>query len=86
MVWKITLFLLLTFVLIAGIAFPIVPHPDAWYEFPLIPGLKENAKIIFFHVPSAWVAVLAFLMSTIYSIKYLRRKNLDHDAKSYSAA
>lgn len=86
MAWKILLFILLSFVSIAGIAFPIVPAPHAWYEFPLIPGLKENAKIIFFHVPTAWLSVIAFLMSTIYSIQYLRKKNLDDDAKSYAAA
>jgi heme exporter protein C len=86
MIWKLFLFLLLAFVSIAGIAFPIVKKPNAWYEFPLIPGLEENAKIIFFHVPTAWLTVIAFLMSTIYSIKYLRKKNLDDDAKSYSAA
>jgi heme exporter protein C len=86
MVWKIFLFVLLAFVSIAGIAFPIVPVPHAWYEFPIIPGLKENAKIIFFHVPTAWLSVVAFLMSTLYSIQYLRKKNMDDDAKSYAAA
>lgn len=86
MVWKIFLFLLLSFVLIAGIAFPIVDNPVKWYEFPIIPGLEQNAKIIFFHVPTAWITVIAFLMSTIYSVKYLLKKNLDDDAKSYSAA
>jgi len=86
MIWKITLFIILAFVSIAGIAFPIVPVPHTWYEFPLIPGLKENAKIIFFHVPTAWLSVIAFLMSTIYSIQYLRKKDLDDDAKSYAAS
>jgi heme exporter protein C len=86
MIWKIFLFLLLSFVSIAGIAFPIVENPSNWYEFPFIPGLGENAKIIFFHVPTAWIAVLAFLMATIYGIKYLRKKDLDDDAKSYTAA
>ncbi|RPI63728.1 MAG: ABC transporter permease [Ignavibacteriales bacterium] len=86
MIWKIFLFLLLAFVSIAGIAFPIVEKPSAWYEFPLIPGLEENAKIIFFHVPTAWLTVIAFFMSTIYSFKYLRKKNLDDDVKSYAAA
>jgi len=86
MIWKSFLFLLLAFVSVAGITFPIVEMPSAWYEFPLIDGLGENAKIIFFHVPTAWLTVIAFLMSTIYSIKYLRKKNLDDDAKSYSAA
>jgi heme exporter protein C len=84
--WKTLLFLLLCFVSVAGIAFPIVENPVHWYQYPVIKGLEENAKIIFFHVPTAWLTVIAFLMSTIYSIKYLRKKNLDDDAKSYSAA
>jgi len=71
---------------VAGIAFPIVENPIHWYQFPLIRGLEQNAKIIFFHVPTAWLTVIAFLMSTIYSVKYLRKKNLDDDAKSYAAA
>jgi heme exporter protein C len=85
-IWKTILFLLLCFVSVAGIAFPIVENPVHWYQYPIIRGLEENAKIIFFHVPTAWLTVIAFLMSTIYSIKYLRKKNLDDDAKSYSAA
>jgi len=86
MAWKIFLFILLTFVLIAGISFPVVENPQAWYQLPFIEGLGESAKIIFFHVPTAWLAVIGFLMSTIYSVQYLRKKNLDDDAKSYSAA
>ncbi|MBA4310769.1 MAG: ABC transporter permease [Chlorobiaceae bacterium] len=86
MIWKILLFLIISFVSIAGIAFPIVENPIYWYQFPLIPGLEENAKIIFFHVPTAWITVIAFLMSTIYSIKYLRKKNLLDDSKAYTAA
>lgn len=86
MIWKIFLFLLLCFVSVAGIAFPIVQSPSKWYEFPYIIGLEQNAKIIFFHVPTAWLTVIAFLMSTIFSVQYLRKKNLDDDAKSYAAA
>jgi heme exporter protein C len=84
--WKILLFLLLCFVSIAGISFPIVKNPQTWYQFPYIKGLEENAKIIFFHVPTAWLTVIAFLMTAIYGIKYLRKKNLDDDAKAYAAA
>ncbi len=86
MIWKIFLFLLLSFVSIAGISFPIVENPQAWYEFPFIKGLEENAKIIFFHVPTAWLTVIAFFMTAIYSFKYLKKKNLDDDAKAYAAA
>ncbi|MHC1738083.1 MAG: cytochrome c biogenesis protein [Ignavibacteriaceae bacterium] len=85
MIWKIFLFVLMSFVIIAGISFPMVEDPKAWYEFPLIPGLGENAKIFLFHVPTAWVTVIAFLMSTIYSIRYLRKKDLDDDGRSQTA-
>jgi heme exporter protein C len=84
-IWQMFLLLLLGFVSVAGIAFPVVAKPLSWYEFPLIPGLGENVKIIFFHVPTAWLTVVAFLVSTIYSVKYLREKNPDDDAKAYAA-
>lgn len=84
-IWKPVLFILLAFVLIAGIAFPIVPQPQKWYEFPLIPGLEEKARIIFFHVPVAWLSVVAFFMTMIFGIKYLRKQNPDDDLKSFSA-
>ena len=82
---KIILFGLMVYVIIAGISFPIVDKPEAWNEFPMIPGLGQLAKIIFFHVPTAWLAVLAFLMSMIYGVKYLKGQNLDDDARSNSA-
>ncbi|MBL1212659.1 MAG: cytochrome c biogenesis protein CcsA [Ignavibacteriae bacterium] len=85
LLWKIGLFILMSFIIVAGIAFPIVPSPSVWYQFPNIPGLEEKAKIIFFHVPTAWLAVIAFLMAMIYGVKYLKNKNLDDDAKSNAA-
>jgi len=86
MIWKIILFLLISFVSIAGITFPIVAVPAHWYDFPFISGLGENAKIIFFHVPTAWLTVLAFFMSTVYSIKYLRNKDIVDDIKAHTSA
>jgi len=83
--WKISLFVLMLYAIIAGIAFQITPHPQTWYQFPMIPGLEEKAKIIFFHVPTAWLASLSFLMAMIYGIKYLRKQDLDDDAKSNAA-
>ena len=84
-IWKILLFVLMCYVIVAGISFPIVSKPSAWYQFPNIPGLEEKAKIIFFHVPTAWLSVIAFLMAMIYGIKYLVKKNMDDDAKSFAA-
>lgn len=83
--FKFLLMVLMTFVIIAGIAFPVVSRPQYWYEFPVIPGLEEKAKIIFFHVPAAWLSVLAFLTSMLFGVKYLKNKDLDDDARSNAA-
>ncbi len=63
-------------VLILGVTVPIGD----------IPGLGDRARIIFFHVPMSWVAVLAFLMSMWYGIMYLRKRDLKYDIRSESAA
>jgi heme exporter protein C len=63
-------------VLVVGISMPI-GH---------IPGLGAKARIIYFHVPMSWLAVLAFFMSMWYGIMYLRKKDMKHDIKSASAA
>ena len=51
-----------------------------------IPGLGAKARIIFFHVPMSWLAVLAFFMSMWYGIAYLRKKDMKLDIKSATAA
>ncbi|HET7153089.1 MAG TPA: cytochrome c biogenesis protein CcsA [Candidatus Kapabacteria bacterium] len=56
------------------------------FTFPLITGLDERARIMFYHVPMSWVATIAFVVSMIYGIMYLRKKNTDHDTKSAAAA
>ena len=84
-IWKGILFILMSFVIVAGITFPIVPNPKVWYEFPIIPGLEQKAKIIFFHVPTAWLSVLAFMMAMVYGIRYLRSHDIDDDSKSAAA-
>ena len=77
---------IITFVMIAGIAIPLSPSPQGWLEFPLIPGLEDKARNIFFHVPTAWTTVVAFLVSTYYGIRYLRTKKIDYDLISVSSA
>jgi len=68
----------MSLVIILGMSLPMVPHPEAWYELPIIPGLEDKARIIFFHVPTAWLSVLAFVSSMVYGIRYLWKKDL-HD-------
>ncbi len=54
--------------------------------FPYIISLQERIRIMNVHVPVAWVAVLAYLVSMIFSIQYLRTKKLDYDIKAVSSA
>lgn len=56
------------------------------FTLPYIMGLEERARIMFFHVPAAWIAFLAYVVSMIYGIKYLRRPLLEYDILSSSAA
>ena len=73
---KISVFIIITCVIIAGFALPI----------PYIPALGDKARIIYFHVPMSWIAVLAFLVSMVNSIQYLRKREIQNDVKAFSAA
>ncbi len=86
MALRILLGVLFTLVIVAALGMPIVQQPQHWYEFPSIPGLEEKARIIFFHVPTAWLSVMAFLTSMFYGIRYLRHRDPIDDLTSASAA
>ena len=83
---KVFLGLWISVVIIVALTFPIVPTPTRWYEFPVIPGLENKARIMFFHVPMAWTTTIAFLVSVFYGIRYLARKNVLDDMKSAASA
>lgn len=46
----------------------------------------ETSRIMFFHVPQAWVASLAFLISMIASIRYLAKRDEKMDYMAVTAA
>lgn len=57
--------------------------------FTVVPpaeGLGELVRIAFFHIPVAWVSVLAFLLSAGWALQYLRTRNLKYDWYSSAAA
>lgn len=59
---------------------------DPKLTFSYIPALGERERILFFHVPMAWVSVVAFIMSLIFGIQYLRKKDILYDHKASIAA
>jgi heme exporter protein C len=75
MFWKTLLLILMCCVITAAF---LLPSPQS--------QLGEVSRIFFFHVPVAWVAVLAFLMSFVFSISYLRKRKLIYDIKASAAA
>lgn len=73
--WKIILGVFMTVVIVG-----------AFLYAPRAKDLGETTRILFFHVPCAWIATLSFLVSAIYSIRYLRKTNINDDIWAYSSA
>lgn len=57
-----------------------------FYARPAEGFIGQSSRIVFFHVPTAWVATLAFLVSCIASIAYLRTRDPRHDISARVAA
>lgn len=75
--WKILSFLLLIYTIIAGFLGK-VPH---------LPILNESIRNLYFHVCMWFGMMILFIVSVIYSIKYLGSNNYKHDifAKNFAA-
>lgn len=58
----------------------------ALFFTPEVKGLGFSTRVFYFHVPIAWLTVLAFLISAFYSIMYLNKKEAVYDYKSESSA
>ena len=60
-----------------------------WSVFSLVPPavcLGWLVRLIFFHIPAAWVSVLAFLLSAWWAYRYLKTHHLENDFFSYRSA
>jgi len=74
-IWQFGLLLLLILVNLA-----------AFFWAPLAEGLGELTRILYFHVPVAWVTVLAFLIGAVFSIIFLKKRELKYDYIAESAS
>ena len=75
MVWRVMLF-----------AWIAAAMSVALLKAPLVPVLQETTRILYFHIPSAWVTVVALGWSMLHSILYLVRRDLRHDDQAAAAA
>jgi heme exporter protein C len=53
---------------------------------PLVPVLGDTTRVLYFHIPAAWVTVLALGWSMLHSLLYLARRDLRHDDHAAAAA
>jgi heme exporter protein C len=53
---------------------------------PLVPVLGETTRVLYMHIPAAWVTVLALGWSMVHSILYLKRRRMEHDHQAAAAS
>jgi heme exporter protein C len=60
----------------------IVCYLSFLFSPPAAGFIGESSRIVFFHVPIAWVTVLSFLVAMIQAIRFLKTRNPIYDLKS----
>ncbi len=76
MIYKILLTIWMALIIVASFL-----YTEAATGFP-----GQTSRILFFHVPQAWVATLSFLLSMIASAIYLAKRKIKADYVALSAA
>ena len=53
---------------------------------PVVPVLGDTTRVLYFHIPAAWVTVVALGWSMLQSVLYLARRRIEHDDQAAAAA
>ena len=56
------------------------------YARPAQSFVGESSRIVFFHVPQAWVSTVAFFVAAWYSLRYLKKRRMEDDDAASAAA
>ncbi len=75
MIWRIGIFLWIAVTMTVALLFA-----------PLVPVLQETTRVLYFHIPAAWVTVVALGWSMLQSALYLWKRDLKHDDHAAAAA
>lgn len=73
--WQILVFAGLAAVIVASF---ITPAPQQ--------AIGEASRVFYYHIPMAWICVLAYATAMIYSILWLRKRELRYDHRALEAA
>jgi heme exporter protein C len=73
--WKLLLFVAMAAMIVASF---VTPAPQK--------QIGEASRIFYYHIPQAWLCVIAFALSMIFSIQFLRRRKISDDDLAVTAA
>ncbi len=73
--WKIVLFLAFSALIVGSFLTP-VPQQQ----------IGDASRIFYYHIPQAFISVIAFAVSMIFSIMYLRTRRVEYDDRAVVAA
>ena len=73
--WKLLVFVVMSAMIIASY---LTPAPQQI--------IGEASRVFYYHIPQAWVCVIAFALSMIYSIRYLMKREAAEDDRAAVAA
>jgi heme exporter protein C len=73
--WRILILVWMSAVIVLSF---VTPAPQA--------QIGEASRIFYYHIPMAWVCVVAFTMAMIYSIRYLVKRDIAEDDKAVESA
>lgn len=76
--WQWLLFVAMSGVVVFSFYFP--PPMNVQVEF------REASRIFYYHVPIAWVTVIAYFTSIFYGIRFLKTKEWQDDQRAVTAA
>lgn len=63
-----------------------IVQSSPWISYPFVLSLDDRIKILNFHVPMAWIAVLAYFISMFFAVRYLKGKHISDDVMAATAA
>ena len=69
-----------------GLAMVVIILGAFLWARPAASFVGQSSRIVFFHVPQAWVAFLAFLVAAIHSGLYLKHRRIENDEAAAGAA
>ena len=71
---------------ILGLAMAVIIWASFLWARPAQNFVGESSRIVFYHVPMAWVATIAFFLAAWHSAVYLGKRRMESDDAASSAA